>query len=195
MLALQRRRASPGRRGFTIIELLVVMTIIAVLAAIAVPRFRVSPRMHVRIAAQQMVRDAELVRNRALSLKRVARVQFNIGGGNYVGYADDNNDGVISATTAESQHVRAFGMRTFANGVIFGRGSVPAGIPGEAGVGTVTFPSNRIDFDARGLPNPFGTKGTVYLTSSNDPGAVFAIQMSAAGGFRLWSYNTNGVWE
>lgn len=196
MLPAFRTLASPPRRqGFTIIELLVVMAIIAVLAGIAVPRMRTSPRMHVRIAAQQLVRDAELTRNRALSVKRIARIQFNPGAGRYASYGDDNGDNVLAGSDAEIIFLSAYGTRQFSDGVTFGRGNATAGIPGETGAGAITFANDRIDFDSRGMPNPFGTKGTVYLTSTRDAGAVFAIQMSAAGGFRLWTYTANGTWE
>jgi prepilin-type N-terminal cleavage/methylation domain-containing protein len=59
-----RRRATAG---FTIIELLAVMTIMAVTAAVAVPAFRSLPRTRERIAAATLQRDLTFTRQRALS--------------------------------------------------------------------------------------------------------------------------------
>jgi prepilin-type N-terminal cleavage/methylation domain-containing protein len=190
-IGMRRQR---GPRGFTIIELLMVMVIVAVMVAIVVPRTRVSPKMYVRMAARQLLRDAELTRNRALALKRVVRVQFVAGTNTYACYGDDNGDGTIAGTTAEIVFLHV-GTRAFANGVTFGRGNATAGIPGETGSGAVTFTNTRIDFDTRGLPSPFGTKGTVYLTATGSPSSVFAVQMTAAGSFRLWTYLPNGTWQ
>jgi prepilin-type N-terminal cleavage/methylation domain-containing protein len=183
-----------GARGFTIVELLVVVIIVGVMAAIVVPRMRVSSKMYVGITARQFLRDAELTRNRALALKRIVRVQIDAGTNTYACYGDDDGDGAIAATQAEIVYLRV-GTRPFEKGVILGRGSATAGIPGEAGAGAVTFTNSRIDFDTRGLPSPFGTKGTVYFTATGTPMAVYAVQMTAAGGFKLWTYLPNGTWQ
>src|SRR5690606_19014975 len=49
--------SSRARRGVTLIELVVVLIMIGVAMAIVVPRFRVSPGMQVRGAAQVLVQD------------------------------------------------------------------------------------------------------------------------------------------
>ena len=183
-----------GQRGFTIIEMLVVMIIIGVMVAIVVPRTRVSKKMYVQSTALQLLRDAELTRNRALAQKKIARVQIDETANTYACYGDDDGNGAIAGTAAERQFLRV-GTRVFANGVIFGRGNASAGIPGESGSGAVTFANTRIDFDTRGLPSPFATKGTIYLTATGSPGAVYAVQMTAAGSFKLWTYLPNGTWQ
>jgi prepilin-type N-terminal cleavage/methylation domain-containing protein len=189
-----RGRTAGARSAFTLIELLVVVAVMGLMMMIVVPRFRVSPKMYARNTARQLMRDAELVRNRALAAKQITRIQFTTGTNQYVSYGDDNADGVIAGTTAEVVYLHAFGTRQLSDGVIFGRGSAATGIPGETGAGAVTFASTRIDFDSRGIPSPLGTKGTVYFTTSSDASSVFAVQMSAAGGFRLWEY-LNGTWQ
>ncbi|MGH7646249.1 MAG: pilus assembly FimT family protein, partial [Gemmatimonadales bacterium] len=69
---------APRDRGFTIVELIVVLGIAAVAMAIALPRFRVTPSHKVRSAANQLVRDLELARTRALGTKRKVRIQFDV---------------------------------------------------------------------------------------------------------------------
>ncbi|MGH9258793.1 MAG: pilus assembly FimT family protein, partial [Acidimicrobiales bacterium] len=70
-------------RGFTIIELVVVLAVMAIAMAVALPRFRLTPSHKVRSAANQLVRDLELARTRALGTKRKVRVQFDIASGSY----------------------------------------------------------------------------------------------------------------
>ncbi len=114
------------------------VVIIGMAVVIVVPRLRVSPRSHVRHAAEQLVNDLELIRTRALATKSMVRLDCNTGGASYVAYLDDNQDDVINATTAEAQAMRGFGQRSLANGVVFGLGSVPR-LPGDTLSGPVTF--------------------------------------------------------
>jgi hypothetical protein len=58
----------------------------------------------------------------------------------------------------------------------------------------VTLASNSVTFDRRGLPTPFGSRGAVYLTAASDASAVWAVQLSGAGGIRLWRY-LNSAWQ
>jgi hypothetical protein len=169
------------------------MAVMSAMMAIIVPRLRVSPNQYVRIAARQLMKDAEVARNRSLSMKRITRLQFDSGTNTYLTYVDDDNDGVIANTPAEAIAAIAFGTRVLQNGVILGRGAAP-NVPGEVGAGAVTFTSERVEFDTRGLPTPFGTKGTIYLRAQNDANIVYAVQLSAAGSYRLWRY-FQGTWQ
>ncbi len=182
-----------SRSAFTLIELISIMTLMGVMMAMVVPRLRVSPTQHVKLAARQMMRDAELARNRSLAMKAMTRIQFSTGTNRYEAFADHDQNGTISGTAAERQAIRAFGIRVFENNVVFGRGSAP-GIPGGTGTGAVTFTDERIEFDQRGLPLPFGARGTVYLTSSVASHVVFAVEFSGAGSLRLWEFR-NGAWQ
>ncbi|NIS20570.1 MAG: prepilin-type N-terminal cleavage/methylation domain-containing protein, partial [Thermoplasmata archaeon] len=54
------------QRGFTIIELLVVMLIIGIMAGIAVPRFRLSNSRQVELQADELAQKLEMARTKAL---------------------------------------------------------------------------------------------------------------------------------
>ena len=54
------------RRGFTLVEILVVIVMIGIMMKIVVPHFRVSNASRVRQAARQLGADIELARTRAL---------------------------------------------------------------------------------------------------------------------------------
>ena len=81
-----------GRRGFTLVEALVIIVMIGILTKIIVPRFRVSNATQVRNAARLMASDLEAARTRALSTVTTVRVVFTTGTQTYTGYLDDNRD-------------------------------------------------------------------------------------------------------
>ena len=181
--------------GFTLIELITVLAIISAMMAIVVPRLRLTAKSKARIAARQMMLDMEQVRNRSLSQKRRVRITFNTVANSYTGYMDHNGDGVIAENSTERSALNAFGDRQLGSGIVFGRGNATAGVPGEAGVGGVTYAGSIAEFDTRGIPAPVGSIGTVYITTTSDPSAVYAVSMSAAGSYRLWTFNPDGTWQ
>jgi prepilin-type N-terminal cleavage/methylation domain-containing protein len=188
-------RVLHARRAFTLIELLMVMVVASAMMAIAVPRFRLTDKAKARMAARQMLRDLEHARNKSLSQKKKVQVAFNTVTNSYTAYLDNNGDGVIVGDAAERTALNAFGTRRLGTGVVFGRGDATAGVPGEVGVGGVTFAGAISEFDSRGIPTPIGSVGTVYITTTSDPTAVYAVSMSAAGSYRLWQYASSGVWQ
>ena len=63
-----------SRLGFSLIEMVVVMALLAVVAAFAIPRsLKRSPLAQVDSAARALARDIETVRMRAIAAKRVVR--------------------------------------------------------------------------------------------------------------------------
>jgi type II secretory pathway pseudopilin PulG len=181
------------RAGFTIIELITIMAVMGVMMGMIAPRLRVSPTQQVKVAARQMMRDVELARSRSLAMKSLTRLQFDTGSQRYEAFVDLDRDGTIDGSAAEREAIRAFGIRALGPQVRFGRGSAPS-IPGGVGTDAVTFTDQRIEFDSRGLPAPFGTRGTVYVTSAVAADVVFAIDFSGAGSVRLWEYRQGG-WQ
>ncbi len=186
-------RLPRSARGVTLIEMLVVIVMIGILLAILIPRFRISSRTKVRQVADQIVRDLELARGRALSTRSWSRVVFDPATQSYTGYLDFNRDSVFSLTQAEIDSLHGFRQRTMSDNVVFGRGAAPD-VPGFPGPGDITFANTRLDFDARGLTNPFGTKGVIYVTLPSDPSAIAAVTVSGGAGIRSWIY-TGTVWQ
>lgn len=172
----------------TLIEVLVVIVMMGVILAILVPRFRISPQTRVRQVADQLVRDLELARGRALSTRSWARVSFNLVGESYTGYLDFNRDSVFALSAEEIDSLHGFRQRPLADDVVYGRGSAPD-VPGFTGAPVINFPGGVVEFDARGLTNPFGTKGVIYLSHPGDPNAVAAVTVTGGAGIRSWVYN------
>ena len=181
-------RLRAGVRGITLIEILVVIVMMGVLLAILIPRFRISPFSRVRQVADQMVRDLELARGRALSTRSWTRVVFDPAARSYTGYLDFNRDSVFALSSDEIDSLHGFRQRPLSDDVIYGRGAAPD-VPGVPGAGVINFPGSTLDFDARGLTNPFGTRGVIYLSHPGDPNAIAAVTVTGGAGIRTWLYN------
>jgi prepilin-type N-terminal cleavage/methylation domain-containing protein len=182
-----------SRRGFTLVEILVVVVLIGLSLGIVVPRFRVSEATKARQAADQLARDLEAVRSRALAARGLARVAFDVAAGSYTAYLDDNRDGTLTQSAAETTALGTFRTRALAVDVQIGRDGEPD-VPGYPAQGSVTLQNSRVDFDSRGLTTPLGVSGVVYLRSTKDPSALAAVSISAAAGIRAWVYR-EGSWQ
>ena len=182
------------RKGFTLVEMLITISLISVLLAIAIPFMRVSPTRQVRLAATQLSRDLEMTRTRAMSARQLVRISFDDKNLAYTGYADANDDGKITETKVELDALRVFGGREFDPRIQFGRGNAGA-VPGDtAGSGAITFPTDYVEFNPRGVTVPFGTRGAVYLVHNDDPDAVAAVAVTGSGSVKLWVYR-GGTWQ
>lgn len=182
-----RMRPSASRGGFSLIELLMVVTVILVLTSIVAPSFRLTPNQRVQNMAFQVVAELELARTRALAERQLVRVHFDTGADTYTAYVDHDGDGAIGAVAAEVTAFPEFGVRDLDDLVVFGRGSASA-LPSDPGVGAVTFASSQVEFDNQGIPTPWGTMGTIYLTHERDSNAVAAISVEASGAFKAWRW-------
>lgn len=181
------------RAGFTLIEMVIVIVVMGLAMMIAVPRFRVSDKTKARQVATQLAADLEVARSKAMAHRAMVRVVFDAASRSYTGYLDFDRDNVIAQSTAERDSLRAFGTRVLPTGASFGRAG-QVDITNFAGAGAITFPTPQISFDGRGLTNPFGTRGVVYVQLAADPGAVAAVTVSGAGGVRLWT-SEGGNWR
>jgi len=185
-----------SRKGFSVIELVVVLVIMGIALAVALPSFRASPSQKVKAVATQLVRDLEMARTRALGSKRAAELVFNVTANSYVGYLDDDGNGTFKETATEMRALRWHGVSELSPDVQFGRGSVTAPVPGDTTTGgAVTFANSRLTFGTNGITTPFGSGGTIYLVSKTKPGVVAAVSVTGAGSFKLWLYKGNGAWQ
>lgn len=182
-----------ARRGFTLIEALVVITMIGIMSSIVIPHFRVSNITRVRQAARQLAADLELARTRALSTTSKVRVVFDVPAQQYSGYLDADRNGAFVQNVTEMNALAAFRTRTLTDGVQIGRGATPD-LPGMVGAAAITLPNSRVDFATMGMTDPFGTFGVIYFKSTKDANALAAVSITAASGIRVWVYK-GGAWQ
>lgn len=186
-----RRRV---RAGFTMIEVLLVCAMIGVMVAIIGPKFRINESTEVQLAGMQIVQDLELARTRALATRSDVRFLFQPGSvPSYAGYLDHDGNGVFAQSTDEMRALRGFGRRQLPARVEYGRGSADP-LPTDTDGGDITFADNRILFNTRGITEPLGTSGVIYLTHTTDESKVTAIAVSGSGAVRLWTWR-NDEWQ
>ena len=182
-----------GVRGFTVIELVIVMSMMVILVGIVAPRIRVSPTRRVQGVAHQMVGHLELARSRALGQRQLTRVVFDETNRTYTAYVDHDRNDNITEIAVEVEAFFEFGERELDMFVEFGRGNAST-IPGDPSLDAITLASNELDLSVRGVPEPWGTAGTVYLVHQDDPDAVYAISIASSGSFKAWRW-FQGEWQ
>ena len=181
---------TPRRDGFSLIELVVVVLLIGALTSIIAPSFTVQPRHRAEDEARRLVSSLEMARSRALAQRQRVRVSFDFdaSGDGYTAWVDHDRDGDIDEVEAERDSFPAFGSIALHRTMELGRGNADP-VPGDAGSGAVTLTDNELDFSIQGVPDPWGTMGTIYLVAREDRDAVSAVSVAASGAVRTWTWD------
>ncbi len=184
-------RSPRGAHGFTIVELVVVMAIMVIMVAIVAPNLLVSPSRRVEGMAHQMTAHLELARTNALGKRMMTQVVFDETARTYTAYVDHDRDGNIAQNSNEVLAFSEFGERELEMFVRFGRGNAST-VPGDPSLDAVTLTSATLDLSVQGVPEPWGTMGTVYLVHRDDNDAVMAISIASSGSFKAWRWSPGG---
>lgn len=107
MVSLRHRVTDPAPRGFTVIELVITVAVLAILVAIATPSFReLSLNNRATSATNNLLADLALARNEAVKSARVAYVTATGGNWNngWAVWVDANGNG--SRDTADEPILR-----------------------------------------------------------------------------------------
>ncbi|MBW2302209.1 MAG: GspH/FimT family pseudopilin [Deltaproteobacteria bacterium] len=173
----QRMRFFKKQEGFTLLELIMTMVILAILATIAIPTFSVwLPEYRLKKAARDLYSNIQLAKMQAVRTNRDHTVSFNTGAGLY--------QVLDSGVTV----VKTVNLSNYGSGVSYGFGNATKTVPGGVPIDTVSYAGDSATFNPRGT----GGMGYVYLT--NERSTSYAVGTITAGAVVLRKWN-GADWE
>jgi len=154
-----KQRYSRLQRGFTLVEIIVVVVILAITALVAIPVFGTAADMQVRSAADKIAADIDYAKGLAITRQKHYTVKFFPGEEKYqVQDADGNVDGnVIEHPLRPGENF----VEDFKNGLRNQR-------LGRVDIVETTLNDNAVTFDYLGTPY----SGTGTSTRLNDTGTI-----------------------
>lgn len=204
-----RRRRAPRPPGFSLVEMLIVLTVFGIMAAVAVPVFlKDDPAADVRHSADRLANVLRQARFRAVSLKRPVHVEVEPGGAGdfYTAYTDHDGDGDVDGSATEVGATRitfpdeAGGLPGVAlpEGVRFERGAAISSPDDDASApaAAIDLPANPVVFEPRGTVEwPDGAtdpSGGLYLSHADDPEIAYAVVLMPTGAVKTWRLDDGG---
>ncbi len=174
-----RMNRSSKRRGFTLIELMVVIGIIGIIAVIVIPNFASMQRKaRTRSAAQKLAQHFKTIRERAIASS-----------GNYSFSFPDDRHYRLQRPDGTTMDFRL--GDTDVGKVRFGGTNVgnqpPEANVGAPGVNGIDFPTGVLIIDARGG----ATSGVAYITDGIDN---YAVGINRVGKVATYEYR-DGTWN
>ncbi len=75
---MNKSRSRQVYAGYTMIELLAVLTLLSLITALAVPRFTSKPQWHLEVASRRMAGDLRLLRQAAINTGESCKIDYYI---------------------------------------------------------------------------------------------------------------------
>jgi prepilin-type N-terminal cleavage/methylation domain-containing protein len=174
---LIKNQMNKRRSGFTLVELMVVIGIIGIIIALAVPNFaRMQRDARIRSACQRTAQHFKQLRERAISTSGTYEIQFP--------------DKYRYRLVRPDSSIQDFRLDV-SNSVYFGgvgvAGQPPEGNMAAPGIQGVDFPNSKLFFDGRGG----ATNGVLYIT---DGRANYAVGINRLGKIATYKFSA-GTWN
>jgi prepilin-type N-terminal cleavage/methylation domain-containing protein len=148
--------ASPGKRGFTLIEILMVVIILGIASAIILPQLASRDDLRCASAARQLMGDLLYTQSRSIALGKMHYVQFS--SGSYSVMVDNSGapGAVITNPVSQVPYTQTIGTGNLTN----------------VSIKTANFDGNfTLAFDSMGVP--YSWSGTTGLAALNSGTVVF----------------------
>lgn len=164
-----------GNNGFTLIEVMIVIAIIGILAAVVIPAFMQGlPMKKLKGASRDLLSYMQNARLEAIKTNTNVRINFDIAAGTY--QAESSGPNPAWASGDEFNLSAPVTLADYGYGVAFGTGSA----------GALT-QQTRLEYNNQGMATTT-TSDTIYL-DNRDNTICFSIRTSLVGGKKLQFYN------
>jgi len=134
-MAKPPRTQSEPRRGFTILELLIILALLTITASVGIPAYFARPEVTLDSAARLLASDMREIQNRAALYRTPLSLEFATGGGGYSGF--HANGDPLTSPYEDGPYVRVYDADAVFQGVRVVEVQSPEG--------------DRVSFTPRGL--------------------------------------------
>jgi prepilin-type N-terminal cleavage/methylation domain-containing protein len=186
-----RLSSRPGRAGFTLIETVMVVTIIGIVAGMAIPKAGYSTYL-ANSGARVLSTTLSYAQRQAISQQADIRVAFDVANNQIRVHEDRNNDNVIDLG-------ERVGFTSLPEGVAFGRGAAAARPMGGGAVSFTriqgTLPVLVFHRDGSASENGIVYLSTISGLSTGRSADTRAIEIARATGRVSWYSFGTGQWK